>query len=138
MQVSKSPDGLSYKVMGTPPLPGFLGKAIVESFMKPEAQNKTDMEKIDSSSHFVLLTIPENNVQNWVQLGRTLQRFLLETTRLGIACAFLNQPCEVNNLAAQLPEALGLNGEIPNILLRIGYADPLPYSPRRKLNLVTV
>jgi hypothetical protein len=134
MQVSKSPDGLSYKVMGTPPLPGFLGKAIVGSFMKPDAQNKTDMEKINSSSHFVLFTIPENNFQNWVQLGRTLQRFLLETTRLGIACAFLNQPCEVNKLAAQLPDALGLDGEIPNILLRIGYADPLPYSPRRNLD----
>ncbi len=138
MQLSKRPDGLSYKVMGTPPLPGFLGKAIVGSFLKPDAQNKTDMEKIDSSSHLVLFTMPENNVQNWVQLGRTLQRFLLETTRLGIACAFLNQPCEVNKLASQLPEALGLDGEIPSILLRIGYAEPLPFSPRRNLQDIVV
>jgi nitroreductase len=138
VQVSKRPDGLSYKVMKTPPLPGFLGKAIVGSFLKPDAQNKTDMEKIDSSSHFVLFTVPESTIENWVQLGRVLQRFLLETTRLGIACAFLNQPCEVNKLTEQLPEALDLDGEVPNILLRIGYADPIPYAPRRNIdNVVT-
>lgn len=133
VQVKKNPDGLSYKVMKTPPLPGFMGKTIVGSFMKPDAQNKGDMEKIDFSSHFVLFTIPESTIENWVQLGRTLQRFLLETTRLGISCAFLNQPCEVNKLATQLPRALNLDGEIPNILLRIGYAEPMPYAPRRNI-----
>ena len=133
LQVKKNPDGLSYKVMKTPPLPGFLGKAIVGSFLKPDAQNKTDMEKIDSSSHFVLFTVPESTIENWIQLGRVLQRFLLETTRQGIACAFLNQPCEVNKLAEQLPEVLDLDGEVPNILLRIGYADPIPYAPRRNI-----
>jgi nitroreductase len=134
VQVKKNPDGLTYKVMKSPPLPGFLGKAIVGSFLKPNAQNKTDMEKIDSSSHLVLFTVPESTIENWIQLGRVLQRFLLETTRQGIACAFLNQPCEVNKLAEQLPEALDLDGEVPNILLRIGYADPMPYAPRRNID----
>lgn len=133
-QIKNSPDGLSYKVMKSPPLPGFLGKTIVGSFLKPDAQNKTDMEKIDSSSHLVLFTLPENTIENWVQLGRVLQRFLLKTTRLGIDCAFLNQPCEVNKLAAKLPESLDLDGEVPNILLRIGYADPMPYAPRRNID----
>lgn len=136
IQERKNPDGLSYRVMKTPPLPGFMGKAIVGSFMKPNSQNKGDMEKIESSSHFVLFTVHKSNYANWIQVGRVLQRFLLETTRLGISCAFLNQPCEVNKLAEQLPGALELDGEIPNILLRIGYADPMPYAPRRDIDTV--
>ncbi len=46
----------------------------------------------------------------------------------------MNQPCEVARLAAQLPGALGQDGEIPGILLRIGFADPLPFSPRRNID----
>ena len=58
--VNKTRNGLTYRVMGAPPMPKFLGKMIVKSFLKPEKQNKSDQQKIDSSSHFVLLTSNNN------------------------------------------------------------------------------
>jgi hypothetical protein len=131
VQVRKNPSGISYSAMGMPAVPGFMGKPIVKSFLKPDKQNKSDKEKIDSSSYLVLFTLHQNDTDGWIILGRTLQRFLLETTRLGIASAYMNQACEVQKLATSMQSKLDLNEETPQLLLRIGYADPMPYTPRR-------
>jgi len=130
-QKDKLRNGLTNEVMGTPSAPAFIGKPIVSSFLKPDKQNKTDMEKINSSSHMVLFSIEQNNPENWILLGRSLERFLLETTRQGIANAYLNQPCEVESIAAVLPAKLNISNEIPVLLLRIGYAEPMPFAPRK-------
>ncbi len=132
-QVEATKDGLTYEVMGTPATPGFIGKPIVKSFLKPDKQNKTDMQKINSSSHLVLFTVEHNNPENWINLGRVLERILLETTRLGIANAYLNQPCEVESVAESVQNQLQLGNKKPALLLRIGYANPLPYSPRKEV-----
>jgi nitroreductase len=129
-------NGLTYEVMGTPALPSFLGKPIVKSQLTPKKQNKADMEKIDSSSQLVLFTVKENNPEQWVRVGMTLQRFLLEATRLGIANAYLNQPCEVSELTHKMQEDLQIKDEYAVLLLRLGYADPLPYSPRKAVEEV--
>lgn len=60
--------GLSYRVMLAPPMPGFIGKRIVKSFLNPEKQNKADLEKIGSSSHFILLTTKNNSPEEWIRL----------------------------------------------------------------------
>lgn len=129
-------DGLSYRVFGNPPLPSALAGPIVRFFLEPGRQNKGDLQKIHSSSHLVLFTTRHNTVEEWIDLGRTLQRFLLQATGNGISCAFLNQPCEINTLAASLQEILPVNGEYPTLILRIGYAQPLPYALRKKIEIV--
>ena len=137
-QIKETRDGLTHEVMGTPATPGFLGKMIVGMFLKPDKQNKTDRKKLESSSHLVLFTTKNNTPREWINLGRTLERFLLKTTTLGIANAYMNPPCEVNVLAEELRESITENKEYPTLLLRIGYADPMPYSPRRAVDSVIV
>jgi hypothetical protein len=132
-QANKYKNGLTNSVMGTPSTPSFIGKPIVKSFLKPEKQNKSDMKKINSSSHLVLFTVEQNNPVGWIQVGRVLERFLLETTRFGIANAYLNQPCEVESVREKVQSELPINGNHPMLLLRIGYAEPLPYSPRKNV-----
>lgn len=135
-QVKTTGDGLSYKVFGNPALPGVIAKPIVRQFLKPDTQNKSDKKKIASSSHLVLFTTKHNTIKEWIDLGRLLQRFCLTATELGIASAYCNQPCEVVSLANELRKTLSINGEYPTLLLRIGYADPMPYSPRKKIEEV--
>ena len=133
-QVKETKDGLTYAVMGSPSMPKWIGKPIVSSFLNPKAQNKSDKIKINSSSHFVLFTTNESKPENWIMLGRSLEQFLLKCTELGIAIAFLNQSCEVEQLATKLQTTLPIHNEYPMLLLRIGYADPMPYSPRKPLD----
>jgi len=134
--IRKTNDGLTHEVMGTPATPSFLGKLIVGLFLKPDPQNKTDRKKLESSSHLVLFTTKNNTPREWISLGRTLERFLLKTTTLGIANAYMNPPCEVKALAEELRGSLTVNRQHPTLLLRIGYARPMPYAPRKEMEKV--
>lgn len=126
-------DGLSYAVFGAPDLPKFISKPVMGLFLNAKSQNKADMEKIASSSHFLLLTTDNNTFEEWIALGRSLQRLLLVMTQEGVANAYANQPCEVGELSAKLQKLLPVNDEYPTILLRIGYARAAPYSKRKRI-----
>jgi len=135
-QVEETNSGLSHKVMQAPSMPGFIGKRIVKSFLTPVKQNKADLEKIESSSHFILLTTKNDCPEEWIRLGMFLERLLLKLSSSGIASAFINPPCELESLSGGLQKALPINDEVPTLILRIGYADALPYSPRREVEEV--
>jgi hypothetical protein len=124
--------------MGSPSIPKWLGKPVVGSFLTPNAQNKSDRKKMASSSHFVLFTVKQSTPESWILTGRILERFLLKTTALNIATAFLNQPCEAGALSEELRQTLLMNSEYPMLLLRIGYADPMPYSLRKPVSAVLI
>ena len=129
-------DGLSYAVLGAPNLPRWVTEPIVKASLKAKTQNKTDLKKIQSSSHMVLLTTEKNDIPTWIQIGRTLERFLLLLTQEGIAHAYLNQPCEVPEISATLRENLSIAHAYPQILLRLGYAQPMAYSKRKDIREV--
>ena len=135
-QVQKTGNGLSYAVFGAPNLPLFIAKPIMSSYLNPNTQNKGDLKKIQSSSHFVLFTVQSNTPSEWIRLGRSLQRLLLELTRQNIAHAHCNQPCELKELSGQMAHSLTLADEYPALLLRIGFAKPVPFSPRESIEKV--
>lgn len=124
-------DGLSYAVFGAPNLPRFIASFIMSLLINEKSQNRSDRQKLDASSHLVLFTTRHDTTEEWVALGRTLQRLLLQATGLGIAHAYLNQPNEVPALAGSMAKLPGLIDEHPAVLIRLGYARPMPYSLRR-------
>ena len=119
-QITETQNGLSYLVFGNPPLPEIFARPIVRLFLKSNMQNKSDRKKIGSSSHFVIYTTQNNTIEEWLNLGRSLQRFLLKTS-------------EVTTLSIALRKELPINKEYPTLILRIGYANPVPYSPRKNI-----
>lgn len=130
-------DGVSYAALGAPNLPRRISEPIVKLMLNAKRQNKTDRKKINSSSHLALISSPADNIPDWIAAGRTLQRFLLLLAQHGIAHAYLNQPCEVPVLRHRLQSQLfPADGGQPQLLLRLGYADPLPYSLRREWQTV--
>lgn len=131
-------DGLSYAVFGAPNLPKFIVKPIMSKAVNEKSQNKGDKKKIESSSHFVLFTTNNNTVDEWINLGRSLERFLLKSTELGIAHSYLNQPNEIRELSEQMAGSLDISLEHPTILLRIGYGEKMPYSKRKGIEDVII
>jgi|AGTN01.2.fsa_nt_gi hypothetical protein len=131
-------DGLAYDVFGAPNLPKFISKPAISSFLNSNKQNKSDKKKIESSSHFVLFTTTNNQLADWIKLGRFMQRFLLITTQENIAHAYMNQPCEVIELREELRQKLPINNAFPQILLRIGYGKKAPYSKRKSIDEVII
>ena len=131
-------DGLSYAVFGAPNVPRWMAEPIMSMAINAKTQNKADREKIDSASHLVLFTTRENSRREWVDLGRTLQRFLLTATELGISHAYLNQPNEEAEIVAEMAKTLDLDGEYPTVLLRVGYGEQQAYSKRRPIGDIIV
>lgn len=131
-------DGLSYAVFGAPNVPRWMAEPIMSMAVNAKAQNKADRKKIESASHLVLFTTANNTPNEWVGLGRTLQRFLLTATELEIVHSYLNQPNEEAEIATEMARILGLTGEYPTILLRIGYGKQQAYSKRRPVEDVII
>ena len=130
-QQDNTRDGLSYATFGAPNIPLFMAKFIMSKLINEKTQNKGDRKKIASASHLVLFTTKDNTVEQWVALGRTLERMLLCTTQVGIANAYLNQPNEESGIAKEMAKQLQIPTEYPTVLIRLGYGKRMPYSLRR-------
>ncbi|HEX5997329.1 MAG TPA: nitroreductase family protein [Jiangellales bacterium] len=68
-----------------------------------------------------------------LRTGYALQRVLLTITDHGLAGSMLSQPIEVPSAQEQLRIALGRHGT-PQMVLRVGYADPATDTPRRPVS----
>ncbi|WP_373753453.1 Acg family FMN-binding oxidoreductase [Neisseria weixii] len=125
-------DGLSYAAFGAPNVPRWIAEIAMSLAMREIPQHKSCQRQINHASHFALFTLERQTVTHWINLGRTLQRFLLAATAHGLAHSYLNQPCEERTVAQNMAQALSLNTS-PVILIRLGYAAPRPYSLRRNI-----
>jgi len=124
-------DGLTSRAMGRSSVPGWLGRMFMRIFVSAKSQSETDEKNIRSSSALMVIISEKNDKKSWVDVGRSFERIALTLTTLNIENAHLNQPCEVPLLKVKLQQHLALGSAHPQLLLRIGYAEPLPRSPRR-------
>ena len=129
-------DGLSYAVFGAPNVPRWIAEIVMSLAMRESAQRNSCRKQINRTSHFALFTLERQTVSHWINLGRSLQRFLLAATAHNLAHSYLNQPCEERTVAEKMAQTLSLNTS-PAILIRLGYAAPRPYSLRRNIADVT-
>lgn len=129
-------DGLFSATSGNPTLPTFVGRFMFDRFFTVEGENDRYARQVRSSSGLAVIHSDANSPANWVQAGRCYQRFALHATRLGIRHAHLNQPIEVSTVRPQLQSLLGLGTRRPDLVVRFGYAPPMPRSLRRSVEAV--
>jgi hypothetical protein len=75
---------------------------------------------------------------HWVRVGRSFQRFALQATALGIRHAMINQPVEVPGVRRDFAHWLGIGDARPDLVVRFGYASPMPMSTRRPARAIIV
>lgn len=128
-------DGLYTRCTGNPNVPRWLGKQFLTAASAGQ-QAETSEKKARSSSGLLVIAAAQDDKRHWIETGRLYQRLALTLTASGLKVAFLNQPVEVPALRSQFQSHLGLGTALPQLLLRFGYADPLPHSLRRPLEEV--
>lgn len=74
---------------------------------------------------------------DWFMTGMAMERILLEACASGLQTSFVNQPVEVPSLRSWLCQALGCT-HYPQLIIRIGYGSPAPWTPRRSVRDVLV
>jgi hypothetical protein len=131
-------DGLSSKATGNPSSPRVIGKLFMKFFLNAKGQSKKDERYIRSSSALMVVLSENNDMDSWINTGRSFERLALCATALGIKNAHINQPCEVPELKKKLQELLSAGNMHPQLLLRLGYAEPLPGSSKRSVSEVIV
>jgi hypothetical protein len=136
-EVLASLDGLYTLCSGNPEVPRWLGKMFVAG-TKPQQQADTDAKKLRSSSGAVVVASESDDKTAWVRTGQVYERMALQMTSLNIKSAFLNQPIEAENVRGQFQNAIGLGDALPQLLVRFGYAEPMPRSTRRPIEQVLV
>jgi Nitroreductase family len=82
----------------------------------------------------VLSTLHDQRI-DWVRAGQALERVLLEATNAGLSASFMNQPLEQEALRGLVRSPLTGVG-YSHMIMRLGYGDPVPATPRRPLSAV--
>ncbi|NOH02836.1 MAG: twin-arginine translocation signal domain-containing protein [Chloroflexi bacterium] len=136
-EAMSSMDGLFSKCSGNPEVPRWLGQMFVGS-TKPQQQADIDAKKLRSSPAAVVIALESDDKTAWVRAGQVYERLALKTTSLNIKSAFLNQPIEVKDIRSQFQSALGLGASMPQLLVRLGYAQAMPKSLRRPVEQVLI
>jgi nitroreductase len=126
-------DGLFSATTGNPVLPSVLGDALFPLVATAKSENKKYLAQIASSTGLAVFVSAHDDKAHWVGAGRAYQRFALQATALGIKHAFLNQAVEVAAVRRRLAEHLSLGDRRPDLIVRFGYADLMPWSMRRPL-----
>jgi hypothetical protein len=80
-----------------------------------------------------MLSTHQDRPVDWVRAGQALERVLLEATRSGLSVSFLNQPLEHRHLRWLVRSPLTGVGHT-HMLLRIGYGEEVPLTPRRPID----
>lgn len=78
----------------------------------------------------LLLSTDTDDSIAWIRAGQALERILLELTRAGLVAGLFTQLSELRRIREQVRSALDLGG-YPHLLLRVGYAERTPATPRR-------
>ncbi len=136
-EAMSSMDGLYTKCTGNPTVPRWLGEMFV-SGTKPQKQAEADAKKLRSSSESVVFATENDTPEAWVRCGQVFERLSLQLTSLDLKSALLNQPIEIPELRGQFQTAIGLGENQPQLLMRYGVANDMPFSMRRPVDEVLI
>jgi hypothetical protein len=134
----KTGDGLYAGSSGNPLLPHWLGSSMFDMVFTTKAENDKYARQFDTAAGAVIFVGAKDDRAHWALAGEACQRFALQATALGLKHSFVNPPVEVAKFRPDLAAIAGLPGRRPNLLMRFGYGPPLPMSPRRPVEAVTV
>lgn len=124
-------DGIWSASMGMPATGRLLGGIIMKKLVSAKSEAKRWRNLIEKTGGFAVFIVKENTRTDWIELGRSFQKFALKSTQLGIKHAHVNMPCEEVSVRQKLIEHLRISdAKEPLLLVRFGYAEPMPYSFR--------
>lgn len=137
-QALSAGDGLFSKCSGSAAIPTWIGQRFFGMVFTKTAEDKKYVAQMRSSAGVAIFIGDKADKDHWVRVGRSFQRFALQATVLGIRHAMINQPVEVPTVRADFASWLGIGDQRPDLVVRFGYAPPMPMSMRRPTAAVIV
>ncbi len=133
--VNPGSDGIPGYALGMGTLPSLVGPLLVGLVDMGDRQAAGDKELAFNAPTLVLLETAADDPVAWLSAGRALARLLLTARSHGVWASYLNQAVEVPGTRERLRKVAGISG-FPQMLIRLGYADDVPPTPRRTVDEV--
>lgn len=124
----RSGDGVPSTALG--PRPADFGSPFRD--LGPLADPGRDSARFEATPTVAVLSTAHDLPIDWVRAGQALQRVLLVATSEGLAASFMNQPLGHPDLRWLVRSPMTGGGH-PQMLMRIGFGDEVPATPRRPL-----
>lgn len=128
-----SHDGLPAYALGVPEPFDFLTTVLswlTRFFDLGDRIAHQDETLLQSASTIAVLGTDKDTPEHWLKAGQALEKVLLRAQSLGIVASFFNAPIQMPEVRSQLQQSLNRAG-YPQVLLRLGYAQPTQPTPRR-------
>ena len=133
---SRSHDGMRGYGFGFGTLMSHAGPLVIRSFDLGRGQAARDRELAEGSPLLSVFVTHSDEPAAWLATGQALQRVLLRARSAGVWSSFLNQPIEMAELRTRLAEAIGRQGDHPQLVVRFGYGPSIKPEPRRPVDEV--
>jgi len=134
----KAGDGLSGPPAGNPSSPDWLGPILFRLMFKKKKENDKLARQVESSAGLVVFVADDESPEGWINVGRSFERFALSATAMGLCHAHVNMPVEDQTVRPEFAKSLGMAGLRPDLVIRLGRAQPMPMSLRRPVEDVII
>lgn len=123
-------DGMPGHAHGFGDLMSQLGPFVIRTFDWGNGQAAKDRQLALGSPLLAVIGTAADDPCRWLQAGQALSSVLLRARAEGVFASYLNQPTELPELRRRLTDLLGRGGH-PQLVLRLGYGEPVQPTPRR-------
>ena len=121
-------------VFGTPPLISKLARVMLPRLNLGRRTARQDARLALGAPILGVLSTADDAPMLQVQAGQALERLWVKATSLGLCMQPMNQTLQLPELRREAAQALPLDGRMPQIMFRMGYAAPdATRTPRREL-----
>jgi len=124
-------DGLPVHDLGIQDWMSFAGPSLIRTFDRGKGQAARDHEIAEHAPVLAVLGTEQDDAGAWLAAGQALQSLLLRARSEEVYTSFLCQPLELPELREQVANLC--QRKFPQVILRMGYADPAQPTPRRSL-----
>jgi hypothetical protein len=126
---SDAMDGLPGYSFGYSDFESFFGSFIFGTFDMSKSRARIETSYMEESPAVAVLSTQKEDKLTWIKAGILFETLFLTATKLGVRFDLFSQPTAIPQLRDKMAKILDTN--YPQILIRMGYAEPSKHTPRR-------
>jgi hypothetical protein len=126
---SDAMDGLPGYSFGYSDFESFFGSFIFGTFDMSKSRARIETSYMEESPAVAVLSTQKEDKFTWIKAGILFETLFLTATKLGVRFDLFSQPTAIPQLRDKMAKILDTN--YPQILIRMGYAEPSKHTPRR-------
>jgi len=133
---SDAKDGLPGYSFGYSDFESFFGSFIFGTFDMSSSRARIETSYMKGSPAVGVLSTDIEDKLTWIKAGILFETLFLTATRLDVRFDLFSQPVAIPELRQEMAQILKV--KYPQILIRMGFAEPAMHTPRRPLEEVLI